>query len=327
MSDTQAASGDDRLRDLVDELADTVAGDDAAVYAETVVALLNVTAPVVDAPRERRAQLAAAHLQGQRPTARRRAAMPPPPADISIWSDETFLANMRGMVRDRRRIVGGTPTSDFPDCVAIGTENQWCCSGTLVASNLVVTAAHCHDVRCTQRVMFGDDTSPTGGGRIVEVAQVHVHPDYIDGGTNDLAVLVLTEEADGVAPRAVAPRSEVDQARVVRLAGFGNVDVFASHGYGLKRMVDVPVASSNPAFGADPQLEFVAGQPFLDRDSCTGDSGGPAYVASNGEWLLAGATSRATSSSIRPCGDGGIYERIHAFEDWLRSIPDARFDQ
>ena len=75
----------------------------------------------------------------------------------------------------------------------------------------------------------------------------------------------------------------------------------------------------------DPELEFVAGQPFLDRDSCSGDSGGPAYVAADGDWLLAGATSRATSSSVRPCGDGGIYERMHAFASWLQSIPGAQF--
>ena len=43
-------------------------------------------------------------------------------------------------------------------------------------------------------------------------------------------------------------------------------------------MVDVPLASNDPKYGADAETEFVAGAPFLDRDSCNGDSGGPAYV-------------------------------------------------
>jgi secreted trypsin-like serine protease len=76
----------------------------------------------------------------------------------------------------------------------------------------------------------------------------------------------------------------------------------------------------------DPATEFAAGAPFLDRDSCNGDSGGPAYVQVDGEWHLAGATSRATASSLRPCGDGGIYTRIDAYEEWIRSVPGGVWD-
>jgi secreted trypsin-like serine protease len=115
-------------------------------------------------------------------------------------------------------------------------------------------------------------------------------------------------------------------AFTVRLAGFGNTDVFSGGGYGRRRMVDVPLASSDPVFGADLETEFVAGAPFLDRDSCNGDSGGPAYLESDGVWYLAGATSRATASAIRPCGDGGIYTRVGVFEDWVRSVPGGHWD-
>jgi secreted trypsin-like serine protease len=323
VSTSQAGDTTNRVRDLVDEIANEVAGDDPAAYAGTVVALLNVAGELVDVPDEQRGRLAMHQLSRQRQRGRRAIAAPEQPAAESIWSDERFLANFRSMVRDRQRIVGGTATTDFPDCVAVGDGDRWCCSGTLVAPNLVVTAGHCDDAGCSSRVLLGDDTDPAGTGRVVQVAEVHVHPDYVQDGASDLSALVLNESAD-VPPRAIAPRETLENARTVRLAGFGNVDVFASTGYGIKRMVDVPLASSDPRFGADPDLEFVAGQPFLDRDSCTGDSGGPAYVAAAGDWLLAGATSRATSSSVRPCGDGGIYERMHAFESWLQSIPGAR---
>ena len=88
-------------------------------------------------------------------------------------------------------------------------------------------------------------------------------------------------------------------------------------------MVDVPLASNDPRFGAHVEYEFVAGAPFLDRDSCNGDSGGPAYVKADGAWYFVGATSRATASTVRPCGDGGIYVRVGAFQDWIRSVPGA----
>jgi secreted trypsin-like serine protease len=325
VSSSTAEDPNGRVRDLVDEIATMVAGDDPAAYAGTVVALLNVAGELVDAPGEQRGRLAMHQLSRQRQRGRRAMAVPPQPGGESIWTDERFLANFRGMVRDRQRIVGGTPTSGYPDCVAVGDGDRWCCSGTLVAPNLVVTAGHCDDAGCSSRVLFGEDTDPAGAGRVVEVAEAHVHPDYVQDGASDLTALVLSESVDDVPPRGIAARETLDGASVIRLVGFGNVDVFASQGYGVKRVVDVPLASSDARFGADPALEFVAGQPFLDRDSCTGDSGGPAYVAADGGWLLAGATSRATSSSIRPCGDGGIYERMHAFESWLHSIPGAEF--
>jgi secreted trypsin-like serine protease len=325
VSTTAADDPTGRVRDLVDEIATVVAGDDPAAYAGTVVALLNVAGELVDAPGEQRGRLAMHQLSRQRRRGRGAVAVPQQPDGESIWSDQRFLANFRSMVRDRQRIVGGTPTTAYPDCVAVGNGERWCCSGTLVAPNLVVTAGHCDDAGCSSRVLFGEDTDPRGAGRVVHVDEAHVHPEYVQDGASDLTALVLSESVDDVPPRDIAPREALDGASAVRLVGFGNVDVFASQGYGVKRLVDVPLASSDPRFGADPELEFVAGQPFLDRDSCTGDSGGPAYVMTDGDWLLAGATSRATSSSIRPCGDGGIYERMHAFASWLQSIPGARF--
>jgi secreted trypsin-like serine protease len=86
------------------------------------------------------------------------------------------------------------------------------------------------------------------------------------------------------------------------------------------------MAAPKAAFGARPSIEFVAGAPFLDRDSCKGDSGGPAYVAVKGGWAIAGATSRATrQSDVRVCGDGGIYTRLYAFSDWIKSVSDGHW--
>jgi secreted trypsin-like serine protease len=231
-----------------------------------------------------------------------------------------FLDNAKRLIMDRDRIVGGIPTADYRDCVAIGSADDWCCTGTLVAPNVVVTAGHCHG-GCSDRVFVGDNVEQLDVGTVVAVAEAVRHPDYDDTHlANDLTVLILEKDAD-VTPRPIADPDALAGAHTVRLAGYGNTDVDSMGGYGLRRMVDVPLASNDPKYGADADKEFVAGAPFLDRDSCNGDSGGPAYVASGGKWFLAGATSRATASAVRRCGDGGIYTRLDAFDEWVRSVP------
>ena len=93
MSTTAADDATGRVRDLVDEIATVVAGDDPAAYAGTVVALLNVAGELVDAPGEQRGRLAMHQLSRQRQRGRQAVAVPQPPGGESIWTDAQFLAN------------------------------------------------------------------------------------------------------------------------------------------------------------------------------------------------------------------------------------------
>lgn len=249
------------------------------------------------------------------------AAAAPVPQEVSIFSDPVFIKNAKKLIPDRNRILGGILTSQYKDCVAVGSQNRWCCTGTLVAPNVVVTAGHCLRGGCSDRIFVGDDVDKPHAGTVIAVRDASSHPNYAPPDpTHDIAVLILEEDAD-CEPRPIANADMLQAATSVRLAGYGNTDPNSSGGYGKRRMVDVALASPDRKYGADPDSEFVAGAPFLDRDSCNGDSGGPAFIQSKRRWYLAGATSRATASSVRPCGDGGIYTRVDVFEDWVKSVP------
>jgi hypothetical protein len=331
----QAADPLQEQLDAAEELARLVVGEDDERFVLVFQSLVNVVdgfhAQPADKQREQARSVlresAKPHLAPSRSGRRMsltRAAPAGPPAD-SLYSDPVFLENAKSLIRDRTRIVGGIKTADYRDCVAIGSDTDWCCTGTLVAPNVVVTAGHCHG-GCTDRVFVGDDVDKLDEGTVIEVTDAVRHPEYDDDTlANDLSVLILAADAE-VTPRPLAPEDALEGAQSVRLAGYGNTDVDSTGGYGIRRMVDVPLASNDPGFGANPDTEFVAGAPFLDRDSCNGDSGGPAYVMSGREWYLVGATSRATDSAVRRCGDGGIYTRVRVFEEWIKSIPGGRWD-
>jgi len=252
---------------------------------------------------------------------------------FKIFQDPRYLANARALAQrasGRTRVIGGArvPTTEFLDCVAVGNDNQWGCTGTLIAPKVVLTAGHCAEF--ATRIFIGTDV--TQPGAIVRVKKSVRHPQYHKVKRNDLMVLILEKSVDSVAPRRFAKKVKVDAATDGRVMGFGNTDGGGSFGYGQKRFVDVPVASpgcsgsidgedDNVTYGCDVGLELVAGRPMLARDSCTGDSGGPFYLQHNDQWLLAAATSRATDSAMHNCGDGGIYVRVDRYLTWISSIP------
>jgi len=257
------------------------------------------------------------------------------PKAKQILSDSRFLANAAELARRTQggvRVIGGRPVAkgQFLDCVAVGNDHQWGCTGTLIAPNVVVTAGHC--ATFATRVFFGNDV--TKQGKITAVKKSVPHPEYRTGKSkSDLMVLLLDERVENIESRPLATTEVIDAATDGRVVGFGNTDPTGTFGYGIKRQVDVPVASpacmgtldgqaDAAAYGCMAGLEIVAGKPLLKKDSCTGDSGGPFYVESGpGKWAIAGATSRATNSAADDCGDGGIYVRLDRYRDWIASIP------
>jgi endonuclease G len=234
------------------------------------------------------------------------------------------------------RIVGGRPTqrAEFPECCCVGGRSAagneiYFCSGTLIAPDVVLTAGHCTELEI-QRVLLGASSVDDPNAEVIGVRRVLRHTGYQADPVfaNDLCLLVL-ERAATIAPAALATAHQLATAASIHLVGFGYNDPMRPHGFGIKRQVEVAITALARAagdglppdaarYGFHPDYEFVAGRKQLGRDSCNGDSGGPAYVFAQGRFALAGVTSRATSEAARPCGDGGIYVRPERFTGWIR---------
>jgi len=228
------------------------------------------------------------------------------------------------------RIVGGLDEDEnlFPDCVCVGSTGGYCCTGTLIRKNAVLTAGHCFPcVRVNTKVFIGQDISRPQDGTVCTAKEVIRHRDYGQGGKhNDLCLIILDKDVEKVTPREIATAQEIAAASWVRAVGYGTTDFTGSVGFGRRRYVDLPIAShlcggemEATDYGCDKDLEMVAGMVGLNKDTCRGDSGGPVYVKVKDKWKLAGATSRATLSAPRVCGDGGIYVRVDQYTDWIET--------
>ena len=252
--------------------------------------------------------------------------------DLDSRYRENF-ANRQAQVR----IWGGEPVPPglHLDTVAI-TGNGRLCTGTLIAANAVLTAAHCYCGGVSEQIYFGQavnnavNTVKVSGGK----AMIQCTEDVKNG---DVAVLMLSAPV-AISPRTFAAEMLINGARVGRAVGFGTTANPIAEPAGIKRRVDVPVASvacngnvrtsdgsvaDSTFYGCAAGREVVAGAPSLDKDSCNGDSGGPLFVESqDGNLYLAATTSRATGPpGLRPCGDGGIYVRADGrVVNWIRSL-------
>lgn len=217
-------------------------------------------------------------------------------------------------------IVGGdvTEPAEFPSVVAVLT-GHGLCTGTLVTPRLILTAAHClqHVDEASQiQVYFGDRIE---AHNTLGVESFGTHPEFCAGCKEDIhdyAYVLLSDDfaEAGELPLPITEQIEWDETMstgsAITVVGYGeNPDAAgADDGIGRKRKVSAAIGRFT-SLG----LEFFAGGD--QRDSCRGDSGGPAFVrGADGGWRLAGIVSRGSE----PCGDGGFYGTPYGALPWLR---------
>ena len=220
------------------------------------------------------------------------------------------------------RIVGGLPTDGYPECCLIGDNSRFFCTGILVHSRVVLTAAHCNEG--ITRVGLNCKTQNDPQMEMIPVQRVRSHPNYRSANDiNDIAVLILPRNAV-TPPIAMATTQEMQNAMETTLVGFGNNNFSATSGFGLKRQVSVgidrhsDIDEAEARLGFESDVEYTAGG--NGRDTCTGDSGGPAYIVVDGALKVAGLTSRPYRTFNQPCGEGGVYTRVDIHRDFIRQV-------
>lgn len=206
------------------------------------------------------------------------------------------------------KIVGGRLESGFPAVGALMTADGGLCTGTVIAPRWVLTAAHCleNGVSGAYFLLGNDVENPT---RRIRVSSGKQHPQYDQYEiTNDIALVKLASDA-GVAPMQRVSSLQGQVGAQLNFVGFG---ITSGQGYdsGVKRSVTMALKNLEAT-------TFSYGE--TRRNTCSGDSGGPAFLTVGGVPQVAGVTSYGDMS----CRQYGVDTRVDVFRAWIDTLVGA----
>ena len=229
--------------------------------------------PVADAEKERSENPA---VSGPSPTP---SALPP------STLGEKDLSEIRSLLRSQ-----------------VSIENR--CGGTVVSSKVILTSASCLD--SLSKSLLPGFAVEAKGGITAKTVKVHIPANFALSGTDTLGLDVAILELENSLPEAyVAP--VLEEPEVIGIDDFlalnSGLVVFES----LSEKIKIIPFVSEFGMPKDPKtfehikkrsesnrltnLEFLGG--FGSRNPCEGQGGSGAFVKKNGQWKLAGITSRA----------------------------------
>jgi MYXO-CTERM domain-containing protein len=227
-------------------------------------------------------------------------------------------------------VIGGqlTPEGEFPGVGALymSSFGGFSCTGTLIAPDVVLTAAHCVDPLLIGSEVPGftlaHDTVTTVP-QVTSALDAIPHENFdiqVDPGTGpgiwyDIALLILSEPITSVPPvrlPSVAEGETLQTGSEMILVGYGvTEDPEGGGGGDSGRMYD---ALTDLVIRGSHELQIsTPGAP----QNCYGDSGGPGLFDINGTYRVVGVVSRSAGGSS--CSAGGIDTRVDAFLDWINT--------
>lgn len=215
------------------------------------------------------------------------------------------------------------------------------CTGSLIAPNLVLTAAHCvvdPDLK-NVAVLFGLTDKGLTQDQVIYAVAGSVNQSYDPNSTtasqNDIALLKLEKNAPADFKLAQLPGSQVvpslKTGATLSFAGFGITNAIVNKSVkdpsGRTRILSLPSTGAGTlrkvdnivVTGINPDQKEISLDQSNGKGACHGDSGGPAFLKqADGSNLLVGVTSRGTEK-LGNCTVGVIYTSVVGQLDWIKT--------
>lgn len=194
------------------------------------------------------------------------------------------------------------------------------CTGTMIAPNIILTAAHCIAPGTANRVIDYSTKPP----QLIAPQQVAVHPRYnaqsiaAHRATADVALLRLSAPMPGKSAALLGvPRIPFTPVSRFTVVGIGSTVAGSDSGVGTARAAPLAVTGQPGTLQVrlvDPQTQNKA----AGMGACTGDSGAPAFEDQDGRSVIVGVVSWSTGAN-NSAGCGGLtgVTPLTLYNDWI----------
>eukprot|EP00094_Tigriopus_californicus_P011000 TCALIF_10611-PA protein Name:"Similar to Chymotrypsin BI (Litopenaeus vannamei)" AED:0.23 eAED:0.23 QI:0/0/0/0.6/1/1/5/0/268 len=227
------------------------------------------------------------------------------------------------------KIVGGqeaTPHS-HPFIVNLILDLFYFCGGSLIAPNVVLTAAHCTDGVNSVKVTAGAHklSANEPSQQVQTSTNIITNADFsLDLVDNDVALIILDEpfEINEFVSTIALSEAEPAVGEMVQATGWGKTrDGILATTSDILMDVTIPVgddADAESVYG--PDLDYTT-KICIDTTgglgTCQGDSGGPLFVNDGADAAIVGITSFGSSIGCES-GLPSCFTSVPSYNEWIQ---------
>ncbi|ETW02815.1 hypothetical protein H310_05300 [Aphanomyces invadans] len=203
---------------------------------------------------------------------------------------------------------------EYVSVLQSGSFGRNLCGGSLIATNVILTAASCKDQSFDYVSIGSDSVNTTSDGERIKVKETFIHPKYnAKTGSNDVAVMLLERHSKFTPVKVSYDVVEAGTPTIVR--GWGTQHVqFAA----LSELRDVTVSNDQCARWMSPEIAnesvvCVGGKG--GKEACLQGPGYPLTVQDNGSEKMVGLVSRSTGCT--EVNTPVVYTRLSMIRDFV----------